>query len=262
MIKYINWNIKCYCQINKIIGFLKAKVSKNNCIVALQEVLPDKAETIKAEFGDDYTIVYSLDYYPDNNEYDTDNRRLGVAFIVSKDIEIEETGVFERCLFPERTLYATLTIDGIKQKIVNFHSITGVSFKMGKAVQFRRFAEAVSIYKPDILSMDANEPKLDHFCRDKMIFFDQGDDGKGAKLFFDELNKQDLIDLYLKVYNPSDFKYGEPLVVSHIINEKINRRYDFIFAKKDFTDIRINYYYDEACEASSDHAIIIAELDY
>jgi len=184
MLKYIDWNIKCYCKIDLIINYLKTKMSKCNCVVALQEVMPEKAEAIKAEFGGDYSVVYSLDYHPDNSEFDTDNRRLGV------------------------------------------------SFKMGKAVQYRRFAESVSVYKPDILSMDANEPKVDHYLTDKMVFFDQGDDGKGARTFFDELNNQNLVDMYLKDYNPSDYTDGEPLVVSHVINGKMNRRYDFIFAKK------------------------------
>jgi len=260
MLKYIDWNIKCYCQINKITELLKTKISINNCVVALQEVLPKNADIIKAEFCKDFTVIYSLDFYPDNVEFDTDNRRLGVAFIVNKDINIEEAGVFERCLFPERTLYATLIVDGIKQKIVNLHSITGVSFKMGKAVQYRRFAEAINMFKPDIVSMDANEPKVDHYCIDKIEYFDQGDDGKGARLFFDELKNQNLFDLYLEDYNPADYIPGEPLAVSHIINGKKNRRYDFIFGKRDFIKGKIEYFYDEACEASSDHAIIVAEL--
>jgi len=262
MLKYIDWNIKCYCQINKIIDFLKTKISLSNCIVALQELLPEKAERIKEEFSSNFTVLYSLDFYPDNNEFDTDNRRLGVAFIVSKDIKIEEVGVFERCLFPERTMFATVMVDGIKRKIVNFHSITGVSFKMGKAVQYRRFAESINVFKPDILSMDANEPKVDHYCIDKIEYFDQGDAGKGAQIFFAELRKQNLVDLYLEHYNPSNYIYGEPLAVSHIINGKKNRRYDFVFAKRDFSKVNIEYIYDEACDASSDHAIIVAELNY
>jgi len=42
MLKYIDWNIKCYCKIDLIINFLKTKMSKCNCVVALQEVMPDK----------------------------------------------------------------------------------------------------------------------------------------------------------------------------------------------------------------------------
>lgn len=258
--RYIDWNIKCYCQIDKIVSFLKQQILNSNCIVALQEVMPEKAEVIKKNLEPDYHIIYSLDYYPSNDEFDTDNRRLGVMFAISKDIEIAESGVFERCIFPERTLYTTISVDGIERKIVNFHSLTGVSFKMGKAVQYRRFAESVDLFKPDILSMDANEPKIDHYDIEQMEFFDQGDSGKGARIFFDELRKCGLVDAYANQYDIEKYKRGEPLVISHIINQVIPRRYDFVFVKENLHIKKIDYYYQEACDASSDHAMIVVEI--
>lgn len=258
--RYIDWNIKCYCQIEKILELLEKHIIDKDCVVALQEVMPDKAEFIKQNLSENYQVIYSLDYYPSNAEFDTDNRRLGVMLIISNNISIIECGVFERCLFPERTLYATVMIGDRKRRIVNLHSITGVSFKMGKAVQYRRFAEVVNEYRPDILSMDANEPKVDHYDISKMEFFDQGDGGKGARLFFEELGRCGLEDIYAKRYDKSEYQAERPLIVSHIINNKIHRRYDFVFAK-DVSDIhKIEYYYEEACEATSDHALIVADI--
>lgn len=258
--RYIDWNIKCYCQIDKIIDLLEKYMLESNSIAALQEVMPENAEIIKQRFATNYNVIYSLDYYPSNIEFDTDNRRLGVMFILSKDIIINNSGVFERCFFPERTLYAEIMVNAVRRRIVNFHSITGVSFKMGKAVLYRRFAESINDFKPDIVSMDANEPKVDHYDISKMQFFDQGDSGKGAKVFFDELIKCGLVDAYASKYDISEYKFEEPLVVSHIINKTIYKRYDFIFVKEDLEAKSIDYYYQEACEASSDHAMIVADI--
>jgi len=260
--RYINWNIKCYCNIIPILELLKKESLSSDCIIALQEVMPDKVDAIVEEFGDNYHILYSLECRKPDDEYDTDNRRLGVMLLVSKDYDIVEWNVCSRCLFPERTLYAKISKDNKMFTIMTFHSITGVSFKMGKAVQFRSFAEAVRDLKPDIVSLDANEPKIDHYDISKMEFFDQGDKGKGAKLFFESIAKEGLVDAYSVKYDRSGYTYGEPLCTSHVINGKIKRRYDFVFVKKDMAVLSTKYMYEEACEASSDHAMIVTALTW
>lgn len=258
--KYINWNIKCYCNIDKIIAFLQSKADTSDCVIALEEVMPDKAEIISRQMSQNFWIIYSIDYRQPDAEFDTDNRRLGVMFLVSRDFTIDDSGVFARALFPERTLYATICKDAKKTKIVALHSITGVAFKMAKAVRFRNFAECIRDYKPDIISMDANEPKIDHFDISKMTFWDQGDEGQGADLFFKQLQKMGLQDAYASVYDENEFVYGEPLTTSHIVNNKINRRYDFVFASNEYEITQADYLYEEACEASSDHAMVWVEL--
>lgn len=260
IMRYIDWNIKCFCKIENIINLLDKKIQKQDCIVALQEVMPEKADALRAHFANDFTIVYSLAYRHPDPEFDTDNRRLGVMFLVSKDIIVKESGVFERCLFPERTLYVTLLREDNIVKVVTLHSITGVSFKMGKAVQFRSFAEGMRDYKPDIVSLDTNEPKVDHYDSEHMEFFDQGDKGKGAGLFFNEIKKQDLKDSYVENYNSNVYVQGEPLTTSHIINGSQHRRYDFVFVKNDMKVMSVDYLYDEAVAASSDHAMIVVEV--
>ena len=131
---------------------------------------------------------------------------------------------------------------------------------MGKAVQFRSFAEGMRDYKPDIVSLDANEPKVDHYDSEHMEFFDQGDKGKGAGLFFNEIKKQDLKDSYVENYNSNVYVQGEPLTTSHIINGSQHRRYDFVFVKNDMKVMSVDYLYDEAVAASSDHAMIVVEV--
>lgn len=257
--RYINWNIKCFCEVEKIIALLDSKLQTRDCIIALQEVMPDRAERLREHYESDFNIVYSIDYRIPDEEFDTNNRRLGVMLIASRDFEVVESGVFERCLFPERTLYATLSLGEQKLKVVSMHSLTGVSFKMAKAVQFRSFAECIRDYKPDIVSFDANEPKADHYDISKMEFFDQGDKGQGARLFFEELIKQGMSDAFATLYDKSSYIPGEPLITSHIINKKINRRYDFVFVNNQYKTLSVDYLYDEAVKASSDHAMIVAD---
>jgi len=260
--KVLDWNIKCYCDANKIADYLLEKVTDTECIITLQEVMPDRASILRERLRDRFHIVYSLDYRVPDEEFDTDNRRLGIMLLASKDMMILEEGIFTRCLFPERTLYVVIrNEDNRNIKVASFHSITGVSFKMGKAVQFRSFAECIRDFEPDIVTMDANEPKIDHFEISKMDYFDQGDSGKGARLFFDKLNIN-LRDSYVDNYDINQYKKESPLTISHILPNGVERRYDFVFVNKHYKVNDCLYHYEEAINASSDHAMIEVNLSF
>lgn len=260
--RYINWNIKCRSNIEKIISLIKQNVGEDNNIIALQEVMPDAADILKEVFSKDYKILYSLDLR-EPGKFDTDNRRLGVMLLVSDDYEVCEWDVMDRAIFPERTLDAIISDkDNKAYEILVLHSLTGVSFKMAKSAQFRTFAEYVNVYKPDIASFDANEPKIDHYDIEKMEFFDQGqgEEGKGARFFFDELRNNKLRDVYVDNYNRAEFIEGQPLVTSHKISGTgTNRRYDFVFMREDLKVRSVKYLYEEAIEATSDHAMIVVD---
>lgn len=261
--RYINWNIKCTSNTEKIISLINGMATSKECIIALQEVMPNAYDLIESQFGNDYHIEYSLDYRKPS-EFDTNNRRLGVMILITKDLSIREAGVIERNVFPDRTLYATTEYRGKELKIVALHSLTGVSYKMAKSAQFRTFAEYVRECKPSIVSFDANEPKIDHYDMAQMEFFDQGqgESGKGARLFFEELANQQLRDVLTDNYDVSQYVAGEPLTVSHIIGStKAKRRYDFVFAMQDLKVTSVSYHYDEAIEATSDHAMVVVDFE-
>lgn len=225
--------------------------------------MPEAADMIEKRLGNEYHIEYSLNYR-EPGEFDTNNRKLGVMILISRDLLLIDAGVCERNVFPERTLYAVTEYKGKQMKIMALHSLTGVSFKMAKSAQFRTWAEYVKKFNPDVVSFDANEPKLDHYDISKMEFFDQGqgEDGRGARLFFEELENQNLRDTLVNDYDVTNYKMGEPLAVSHIIGSTgAKRRYDFIFARQDMKVVNVQYLYDEAIEATSDHAMIVAEFE-
>ena len=260
---YLDWNIKCFCNIKKIMELILSQTNGERSIIALQEVMPDNAAIIREELSKDFNIAYSIDYRPPG-KFDTGSRKLGVMLLTSKDIGLSDPNVYERNIFPERTLCAVAEVDGRKLKIVTLHSITGCDHKMAKSVQFRTFAELVNTYNPDFVSFDANKPDIDHYNVSDMRFFSQkhNENGQAARAFFEELVNQGLRDVYAEPYDKSQYKAGQPLVVSHIISSsKKKRRYDFLFARKDIQVKKISYLYDEAVEATSDHALIIADFE-
>lgn len=261
--KVIDWNIQLKSEINDIIALLKEKAAEEQCIIGLQEVLPEKADKIKSELGDKYHIVYSL-IYREPDEFDGLNRRMGVMLLVSKDMVVVSSGIFERNIFPERSLHVEVSYGNKLLRIANFHSLTGCSYGMAKAAQYRTLAACIKQYNPDIIMMDANEPKIDHYDIREMEFWEQSksEAGSGARAFFEEIVSLDMVDTFAVNYNKEQYIEGKPLAVSFIVNpRKTERRYDFIFAKKDYEVSAIGYLYNESVAAGSDHAMVVAELN-
>ncbi len=253
--KIIDWNISYLGKANAKFDFLKKTICNDSAIIILQEVTKSSYEILKNVF-ENFNIEYSLEYRPPS-KFDTKSRGLGVAIITTKDIEIISAKVLERCLFPDRTLLVEAKFNHKPIKILGLHSITGCDHKKAKSIQFYSFAEVVDTYKPDIVAFDANEPQIDNYIVGDMVFFDNKDKGKGAETFFNTLVDIGLKDAYATQYNKNDFCLGEPLVLSHKINNRFNKRYDFIFINdKLFDNYKIKYNYDDSIAAGSDHALI------
>ncbi len=258
----LNWNISYSSNIEKICEEISDVIKEDNTIiVTLQEVVDSSFKYLRNKFQNDFNILYSLDYRKPG-KYDTKSRKLGVLIMISKNIEIIESNVFKRCLLPDRTLFATLKFNNDTIKVATLHSITGCAHKKAKSLQFYSFAEVVDDYKPNILTIDANEPEIDNFNISEMKFFDNGDKGEGAKTFFETCKNIGLIDSYTKFYNMSAFGRGKPIAISHVINRnRKNKRYDFMFIDDNKLDIKkVTYNYSRAREASSDHAYIRCKI--
>ena len=253
-IQVVNWNISYMGNYESKLNFLFSLLHDNYCVL-LQEVKPHVCEYIKSKYQDS-TILYSLDYRAPS-KFDSDARKLGVMIILSKDILVKESGIIERNVFPDRTLYATVNIGGKELKILALHSITGCSYYRAKSVQYDSFAEFIDTYSPGIIGIDANEPKIDSYDIDKMVFFDNG---KGAQTFFHEVKSKGLCDTFVKHKNITDCEEGKPITVSHNVKRKGAVRYDFLFSNNNFEITSCEYLYDEAVKAGSDHAAIVAEF--
>ncbi len=256
--KIIDWNISYNHAAGPKVELLKKVIDNDSYIAILQEVMPVQYEVIKKHFEN---ARYSLDYRKPG-KFDTKQRQLGIAIITSDDIIIKQADVLSRCLLPDRTLVVDVDYKGHTLRIIGLHSITGVSHKKAKSMQFLSFAESIDELQPDIIAFDANEPAIDHYDIEKMEFFDNQDKGKGAETFFKTLRETGLQDVYLVNYDIEKYIKGEPLTTSHrfAVNNK-SKRYDFIFINKDLVALQSDYLYDEAVRAGSDHAIICSEID-
>ena len=49
--------------------------------------------------------------------------------------------------------------------------------------------------------------------------------------------------------------------ISYVINSKVMKRYDFIYASPQFKPVGVQYLLDESILASSDHALVIADFE-
>ena len=251
----INWNLSYANNNDNKFSYLYDSLKKYTVII-LEEVTPKHYKELKEVFVG-MNIEYSLNYRKPG-KYDSKQRQLGVAIITSKDLPIISAKCLDRCLLPDRTLLVEAKYKERVIKIMGLHSITGCDHKKAKSIQFLSFAEAIDKYKPDIVGVDANEPDVDHYDVDCMKFFINKDKGIGAQTFFKVLKENKLIDAYSKVFNKEEYKEGKPLAVSHKINKKIDKRFDFIFTNKAVRSCL--YKYDEGIQYGSDHAIVECKI--
>ncbi len=254
-LRIIDWNISYAGDIERKISYLKTFVTDNSCIM-LQEVTPYAYEHIKNMLGKFYQMIYSLEYRKPS-KFDSDARKLGVLILVSKELKIIEAGVIERSPFPDRTVYVTVKKDDKIIKLLSLHSLTGCGYYRAKSVQYDSFAEFIDTFHPDIIGIDANEPQIDHYDIRQMQFFDNG---PGAKHFFDEIADIGLSDAFVCFNGTEGHEKGKPLIKSYSICRRGAVRYDFLFVKDTYIVNSLEYKYDEAITAGSDHAIIIGEI--
>lgn len=261
----IHWNISYNAKKEQIAEKLMKELREGDTIACLLEVTKTTYQFLRDKFDEQFRFVYSLDHRAPG-DYDSKVRKLGVLIIVPSKMKILYCGVLRRTPYPDRTAFATISDENERIfRILSLHSVTGCNFYRGKSVQFDSFAEAIKEYNPDIVTIDANEPEVDHWDIRQMVFFDNGDKGNGAKHFFTSTIENNLTDAYACVYNKDTYLPGEPLATSHrVSNEKSGRRrYDFIFAKPDLFKVdACTYAYAEALEASADHAIVRASLSW
>lgn len=255
-LQIIDWNISYMGDWEKKMDFLFSKVYNDYCII-LQEVGPWVAQCIKEKYSKEKSFVYSLDFRRPS-KYDSGARRLGVMLVFSKSIEVLESGVIERNIFPDRTIWAKIVYDNKKIKILGLHSITGCSYLRAKSIQYDTFTEFIDEYKPDIIGMDANEPNVDSYDIDKMTFYDRN--GTGAKNFFKKVKELEMYDAYVVANNITTCKDGKCLTISHNVRRRGAVRYDFLFVNKNSLIIECDYNYEDAIMTGSDHALIEAYI--
>ena len=260
--RVIHWNISYSSQKEKIAEYVKDVLRDGDTLVCLQEVTESTFDFIRSSvlFINGYDYSYSLSFRQPG-KYDGKNRRLGVLIICPKNMYIIDSGVVSRSPFPDRTLYAEMLYQGEIFRVLSLHSITGCAYSKAKGTQFYSFAEAVDTIKPDIVTIDANEPKVDYYEVSGMQFYDNQDDGEGARTFFNSMVDNSLSDSYALNYDKRNHVDGEPLTTSIKVKGKGACRYDFVFVNSTRLPVaNCEYQYDEGLARTSDHAIVLVDI--
>lgn len=174
--------------IKRKIELLKELTIINNeeipAVIALQEVtLKSYEELITYNLFSQHS--FSLKHrYPGIME--GKNRSLGCFIATTGGVTINDEGLIERSVFPERTLKTSINFDNKQFEVICFHSLTGVDYKKAKSAHFASLVDYLhsNYNKSIILCGDFNEPKIDHIDVDKIVTYNQkGDRGKYAEIF-------------------------------------------------------------------------------
>lgn len=81
-------------------------------------------------------------------------------------------------------------------------------------------------------------------------------------MFFTTMIENKLVDAFALQYDKTEY-CGECLAISHTINKRINKRFDFIFINGEkFNFQKTENNLDDALKAGSDHALVMVTVKY
>lgn len=259
-IQIIQWNIS-YTSKPEIIAKQLQRYLNNKeipTIMCLQEVSEKSYKTLINILSPSFNC-FSLNLRP-RGKNEGRNRALGVATL-GFNLLLGSFDLVHRAVFPERTLAVTCTHEGKAIRLLNFHSLTGVDYKKAKSSNFASLADYLELNTDlDFMCCDANEPKVDSLYLENRIFYDNRDKGQNASHIFGSNSihsLQDALVEYLKL--KGEIESENPLAISFMTGNN-PRRYDHIYSSKEWNVDRIDYKYEEAIKATSDHAIVIGSF--
>lgn len=258
-IRVIQWNIRHNCKADLISSYLASCIGDTPTVVCLNEVTESTFETIGQEL-DQMRSDFSL-RHREPGRYEGAERALGVAVFANTDYDLE-TELIWRAVFPERSMVFSARFESVRVRVAAFHSLTGVGYKKAKASNFAAIADFLSHNTDiDFVCCDANEPMVDSVDLAKREFWAKnGDKGKMASFILGPDAVHGLSDsLVVSLTNKGGHEDRNPLRVSHR-TRNIPRRYDHILHSDRWGVESVEYDYDGAIAASSDHAAVIADF--
>jgi endonuclease/exonuclease/phosphatase (EEP) superfamily protein YafD len=190
------------------------------------------------------------------------------AIVVADGWSVTDTGPVPDVPSPERTATATIVRDGFRCEVASLALPPGVSWgDAGKGRQADRLACWLRERDgPTIVGIDANTPKWDLPRLNECEWWNPQEE-----LLFGSERIHDLRDAYrdLLRHDPARREAilrerpDGPLAVSYLRDHgraEIACRYDHVLVSPAFEVLDVRYLFDEAVEAGSDHALIMAEL--
>lgn len=176
--------------------------------------------------------------------------------------------------FSNRSVVGELSVDGGPSFLAGgFHATPGTAKGVGPHKPWfhtgiaRFLADAAG---PFLFAIDANEPLVDHpeFESTKFHYPPAVDDGPGMELLLGPAplhRARDVLRTLLEgrdtwdalTFDPPD----GPLAVSYRLPVGGPRRFDQVWATPEFAVHDVQYLYEEACAAGSDHAVLVVDLE-
>lgn len=258
--KVISWNLK-YKKYNR--DQIKLLSSIDADIFLLQEVHKDFFRNLK-KTGSFNWSTFSLRHRPPKPGEGI-KKNLGCA-ILGKTGKFLESYLLETVKFPERTLIAKVELESTIFTFCSFHIPPGASWKEIKPETMKLISSWLrDNEEKTVFGIDANTPKTDHPIYRKNEWW-----WKDEPILMGHNPLHELKDVYRIYLNKNPEIYEKivrkrpegPLAVSYRrgTKAKVPCRYDFIYATADLKQLFVDYCYDKATNAGSDHAIVLAEL--
>ncbi len=194
------------------------------------------------------------------------SRQLGCAVLGRAPFQAKSAQLLTQLNFPERAL--TVRVGSpIELGLCSFHIPPGVSWGKIKPQTIIAVAEWLKQQNGHtIFGIDANSPKTDHpllaqnewWWKDEPVLL-------GASPLHD---LRDCLRLYLEhrpkeLQQIADRRPRGPLAISHVRGKRgqiTECRYDFIYVSPGIRVLDIQYLYEEALQAGSDHALVTSLL--
>jgi exonuclease III len=227
-------------------------------VVALQEVQGHEIRILRQQHPGE-SLFSQVIYEPANLRW------MGCGLLMPDGTEIAEAGVFPELPKPQRGLWARVQLpDQGEVTVVSWHSpnAAGDGRKI-KMAAYRAMSDwLAAAERPLVLGADLNtwhDP----------VDLEQADP---ADEFFEEHEflglepRHGLVDAFRASLERKGrladlLEPAPPLAVSHLLAGGAGHRMDRIFVSTDLAPIEGEYWYDEAIEAGSDHALHWVELE-
>ena len=229
-------------------------------ILLLQEVLPQRIPLIENHPGVG-SIDSALQHRPDRA---VGHLRSGSAIVVREGLELIVSSPMVNVPSPERTMVSIVRVEDHLIAVASLAAPPGVSWGQKKAVQVNRYSDLwASRTLPLVVGIDRNTPRVDHPELEQCDWFWDAEE----RLYGPD-PKHDLEDV-LRVYlgeHPDEMgairneRPTGPLATSHLRGHKTPARYDAIYVSSEFEVVEVEYHWEDALEAGSDHGLVWTRL--
>lgn len=265
-IEYLSWNVDVFTSSDESIKLkleLLARMVSSSSVVCLQECDERFYRSLLSSKLFDW-CAFSLQLRS-KGKYDTKNRELGCVIAGNLPFLPTRVSLIAGTPLPERNLVVDVKAGDKEFIACSLHSLTGVSYKRAKVVNFLTIADWLDRRrKPMVFGIDANTPDIDHpnlaqskwWWKEESILFglNAAHDMKDAYRIYLEEHPSILEDIVAE--NPDG-----PLAISYRRGvKKAPCRYDAIYVSPEWKTERVQYFYEESVEHASDHALVIAQL--